>query len=268
MTITFTEAEHQICTVARMIEEDKIYYVTAGGPPLLSMLLAMKFQASKATYVLENGTIGPKPILPLDPFMTLISSKSDRHSVMWTSMNMVNWFAGCGFFDCGILGGIQIDQYGNFNSAFLGGDYDHPERRFGGPGGANEIAALCWKTILMTDQQKRKFVKQADFVSSPGYLDGSPDARQRAGMPGGTGPYRVVTGQAMFGYDETTRRMKLLAVAPWLTVEDVLREMDFEPVMADPVEKMDCPTEEELDILRVQLDPMGQSISKGEWITF
>jgi glutaconate CoA-transferase, subunit B len=268
MSITFTEAEHQICTVARMIEEEKIYYVTAGGPPLLSMLLAMKRQAPKVTYVLENGTIGPKPVLPLDPFMTLISSKSDRNSVMWTSMNVANWFAANGYFEYGILGGIQIDPYGNFNSGFLGGDYYHPKRRFGGPGGATEIAALCWKTIIMTDQHKRKFVKQTDFVSSPGYLDGSPDARQRAGMPKGTGPYRVVTGQAMFGYDDQTRRMKLLSVAPWLTVENVLAEMDFEPMMADPVTRMVPPTEEELDLLRVQIDPAGQTIAKGEWVTF
>ena len=153
--------------------------MAAGGPPLLSVLLAMKRHAPKVTYVLENGTIGPNPILPLDPFMTLISSKSDHKSVMWTNMNMTNWFASCGFFEYGILGGIQIDQWGNFNSGFLGGDYYHPERRFGGPGGANEIAYLCWKTIIMTDQQKRKFVKKADFVSSPGYIDGSKNARER-----------------------------------------------------------------------------------------
>ncbi len=268
MSVTFTEAEHQICTVARMIDEKKIYYVTAGGPPLLSTLLAMKRQAPDLTYALENGTIGPKPVLPLDPFMTLISSKSDRHAVMWTNMNMVNWIAGCGYFDYGILGGIQIDQYGNFNSGYLGGDYYQPGRRFGGPGGATEIAALCWKTIIMTDQQKRKFVKKADFVSSPGYLDGSVDARKKAGMPGGTGPYQVVTGQAVFGYDDRSRRMKLLAVAPWLTVEDVLAEMDFEPVMPETVGRMEPPTDEELDILRVELDPMGQSIGKGEWITY
>ena len=120
----------------------------------------------------------------------------------------------------------------------------------------------------MTDQQKRKFVKQADFVSSPGYVDGSEGARERAGMPRETGPYRVVTGKAVFGYDQKTRMMKLLAVAPWLTVDDVLAEMDFEPVMPDRVDRMDPPTDEELDILRVKIDPVGQSIAKGEWITY
>ncbi len=268
MSVTFTEAEHQICTVARMIEEDKIYYIAAGGPPYLSMLLAMNRHASNVTYALENGTIGPNPDLPLDLFMTLVSSKSDYKSVMWTNMNMTNWFASIGLFEYGILAGLQIDEWGNFNSAYLGGDYYHPERRFGGAGGATEIASLCWKTIIMTDQQKRKFVKKPDFISSPGYIDGSPDARERAGIPRGTHPYRVVTGMAMFGYDDETRRMKLLAIAPWVTVENVLAEMDFEPVMPDQVEKMVPPTEEELDILRVAIDPRGQSIDKGKQISF
>jgi len=72
----------------------------------------------------------------------------------------------------------------------------------------------------------------------------------------------------MFGYDDETRRMKLLAIALWVTVEDVLAEMDFEPVMPDQVEEMAPPTEEELDILRVAIDPRGQSIDKGEQISF
>jgi glutaconate CoA-transferase subunit B len=183
-------------------------------------------------------------------------------------MNTVNWFASNGLFEYGILGGLQIDQWGNFNSGFLGGDYYHPKRRYGGPGGANEIASLCWRTIIITDQEKRKFVKKPDFISSPGYLDGSPNARERAGMPRNTGPYRVVTGKAMFGYDDETHKMKLLAIAPWVKLEDVLAEMDFEPIMPEHLEQMVPPTEEELDILRVAVDPGAQSIAKGEWITF
>ena len=268
MSTTFTESEHQICTVARMIEEENIYYVAAGGPPLLAVLLAKQRQAPDVSYILEDGTIAPNPALPLDPFMTLVSSKSDYKSVMWTDMNTTNWFASGGFFEYGILGGLQIDERGNFNSGFLGGDYDKPGRRYGGPGGATEIASLCWKTIIMTDQQKRKFVKKPDFISSPGYLDGSPDARQRAGMPKNTGPYRVVTGMATFGYDEKSRRMKLLAVAPWASVEDVLAKMDFEPEMAESIKEMVPPTDEELDILRAYIDPMGQTVSTGEWITY
>jgi len=249
-----------------MVEEDKIYYIQAGGAPMLSVLLAMRTHAPNVAYMLENGTIAPRPVLPLNPLMTLSNSRADYKAVMWTNMNMTNWFAAIGLVDYGILMGLQIDQWGNFNSGFLGGDYYHPGRRFGGPGGATEIASLCWRTIIVTDQEKRKFVKSPDFVSSPGYLDGSPGARERSGMPRGTGPYRVLTPVAMFGYDEETRRMKLLAVSPWSTVEDVLNEMDFEPIIADKVEVLEPPTEQELTILRSEVDTRGQTIGQGKWI--
>ena len=38
-------------------------------------------------------------------------------------------------------------------------------------------------------QEKRRFVPKLDFVTSPGYLDGSPQARETAGLPAQTGPY-------------------------------------------------------------------------------
>ena len=267
MSVAFTENEHKICTIARMVEEDKIYYVAAGGIPILSVQMAMKTTAPNVAYVLEQGTVAPQPVLPLNPFMTGSNSRADHRAAMWTSMNMVNWFSANGLYEYGILASLQIDQWGNFNSGFLGGDYYHPGRRYGGPGGANEIASLCWRTIIVTDQQKRKFVKKPDFVSSPGYLDGSPGARERAGLPRGTGPYRVITSMAMFGYDEDTRRMKLLALSPWVKIEDVLAEMDFEPVIADKLGVMEPPTEEELTILRSEVDPRGQTVGAGEWIT-
>ncbi len=76
------------------------------------------------------------------------------------------------------------------------GKYEGGEgRRFGGPGGADSIAALAWRTILVTDQQKRKFVDRVDFISSPGFLDG-PGSREKHGLPPG---YRAVAGLHSMG---------------------------------------------------------------------
>jgi glutaconate CoA-transferase subunit B len=169
-------------------------------------------------------------------------------------------------FDYGILLTLQTDPYGNINSSFLGGDFYHPGRRFGGAGGANEIASLCWRTILHCPQEKRKFVKKMDFITSPGYLDGSLHARERAGLPAGTGPYRIVTPEAVFGFDEKTHYMKLLATAEWVEVKDVLEKMDFEPMIAPNLERLEPPTEEELEVLRVYIDPGGGTIGEGKWI--
>jgi len=262
--LAFTDNEATITYTSRLMEEDKLYFVAIGGPPLLGILLAKQLRAPAIAYVVEDGTIAPQVPMPTPPFMIGAGLASSR-AVAWTDMNTVDFHAGLGYLDYGVLAAVQVDQYGNFNSTFTGGTYDHPVRRFGGPGGATEIAALCWRTVLMTRLQKRKFVNKLDFMSSPGFLDGTPRARERAGMPPGTGPYRVVTERAMFGFDDATRRMKLIAIAPWTSVEEVLADMEFAPIIASDLGVLDPPTDEELDILRTQADPTGRTIA-GEWI--
>lgn len=264
-THSFTDMEQVICTTARMMEQDKLYFVAIGGPPLLAVLLAKRLYSPEMAYVVEDGTIAPSVQLPAPPFLVAASAASYR-AVAWTGMNTVGFHAALGHIDYGVLAAVQVDEYGNFNSTFIGPAYERPARRFGGPGGANEIASLCWRTVLMTRQQRRKFVHKLDFMSSPGYLDGSPGARERAGLPAETGPWRVVTEQAVFDFDETTRRMRLRGITPWTTVENVLSEMEFEPLIAPSLENTCLPSEEELAILRAEVDPTGRTIH-GRWIT-
>ena len=265
VTHSFTDMEQIISTTARLMEEEKLYFVAIGGPPLVAVLLAKRIRAPELAYVVEDGTIAPSVPLPAPPFLIAASGASYR-AVAWTDMNTVAFHAGLGYLDYGVLAAVQVDEHGNFNSTFIGPAYERPARRFGGPGGANEIASLCWRTVLMTRQQGRKFVRKLDFMSSPGYLDGSPGARERAGLPSDTGPWRVVTEMAVFDFDEETRRMRLRAVAPWATVDDVLAEMEFEPLIAPSLEAIDVPSEEELTALRTEVDPTGRTI-RGRWLT-
>jgi glutaconate CoA-transferase subunit B len=265
---TFTEAEATICTTAKMIqkEHDKSYWVGGGGTPLASALMAQRVYVPNLTLILEDGVIAPQPAIPLDSWMVFVAAKPNYRANAWTSMNTVCSHASVGLFDYGILLSLQTDPYGNINSSFLGGDFYHPKRRYGGAGGANEIASLCWHTILHCPQEKRKFVKKIDFITSPGFLDGSPHAREKAGLPPNTGPYRVITPEAMFGFDEETHYMKLLAHSEWVTIKDVLDKMDFEPMVAPKLEILESPTEEELQVLRVNFDPNGTIIGEGKWI--
>ena len=257
----FNEREHQICTVARMIEDAKTYWVAGGGSPMTSILLATKLYAPNAIYVTEDGVLAPEPSLPLDPLMTMVSSRSSYRALQWGTMNTIGFHAQIGLMDYGILNTLQVDPYGNINSTALG-DYEGEHRRFGGPGGADSIAALCWHTILMTDQQARKFVPRVDFISSPGFLDGSEGARERAGLPRGTGPWRVATPWAVFDYED--RHLRLTGVAPFVTVDQVLAEMSFKPRMAKKVETLETPTEDELALLRTELDQRGQITDVGK----
>lgn len=263
--MAFSEREMQTCAVARMIEDRKTYWVAGGGGPMYAVLLARKLYTPQAQYITEDGVIAPEPMLPFDPIMTMVSARAGYRALAWGTMNTAANHAQLGLMDYGILNTLQVDQYGNINSTALG-TYGKKMRRFGGPGGADSIAALCWRTILMTDQDKRKFVERVDFISSPGFLDGTEGARERAGLPTGTGPWRVVTPWATYDYNEQ-RRLRLIAVAPWVTVDQVLEECEHKPLVADSIGTMSVPTDEELDILRSQLDVAGQFTgARGNWI--
>ena len=74
-------------------------------------------------------------------------------------------------------------------------------------------------------------------------------AREEAGLPRNTGPYRVVTNLCVMGYDDESKRMKLLSVNPGVTKEMVVENTGFELLFADNITQNAPPTEEELRIL-------------------
>jgi glutaconate CoA-transferase subunit B len=260
----FSEREVEICTLAKMMENGRTYWVAGGGTPLYGALLGQKLHAPDAQYLTEDGVIAPEPMLPFEPMGVMVASRAVYRALTWGTMNTAGLHAQLGFMDYGVLNTLQIDQHGNLNSTMLGVAGENP-RRFGGPGGADTIAACCWRTIIMTDQDKRKFVKQVDFISSPGFLDGSEGARERAGLPRGTGPWRVITPWALYDYQD--RRLRLRGRMPWVTVDEIVEECEFKPLVADDVEVLEPPTEEELNVLRTELDVRGQATdAAGTWI--
>ena len=64
--------------------------------------------------------------------------------------------------------------------------------------------------------------------------------------------------------DYEDRYMRLAGVSPFVTVEQVLAEMSFEPKMAKEIETLETPTEEELAVLRSELDQRGQITDVGK----
>src|SRR3984893_5446261 len=132
------------------------------------------------------------------------------------------------------LGGAQIDAYGNLNSTMIGSDYARPKVRFPGSGGANDLASLCWRTLVVANHDRRRFVEKLDFLTTPGYLTG-PGAREAAGLPPGTGPYRVITDLAVLGFHEASKRMEIVSLHPGVTLEQVQCATSFELAVSEPL---------------------------------
>lgn len=259
-TVEFTDTEFMICAAARLLEDRKTVFVGWGMPQLVA-ILAERLYTPSLVQIFEFGALGPRS---LTPFVrgTMGGPTNIYRSLQWTNMNWAFSYAATGYVDYGMIGALQVDPYGNINSTVLGGSYEEPARRFPGSGGGNEVASLCWKTIIVLKHEPRRFVEKLDFITSPGYGDG-PGARERAGLPRGTGPWRVVTSRALFGFEEKTKRMRLLGALRGLGPEEVLAGMGFEVRQAESVEEMAPPREEELRFLREEIDPSG-IIIRGE----
>jgi len=139
-----------------------------------------------------------------------------------------------GFLDVGFIGGAQIDRYGNLNTSAIGGSYERPKVRLPGSGGANDIISLCREVIILTVHEKRRFSETVDFITSPGWLDGG-ESRRKSGLLFG-GVSRVVTTLGVFGFEPESRRMRLEALHPGVSVDDIQANTGFELGRAPTIE--------------------------------
>src|SRR5436190_10118649 len=238
--MTYTAIELMICCAARALEDGRTVAVGTGVPCAAAML-AQRTHAPNLVVLFEAGGIAPQlPTMPI----SVCDSRTFYRGLMATSMADVMQFAQKGMIDYTFLGGAQIDAYGNLNSTVIG-DYAKPKVRFPGSGGACDLASLCWRTLVVTQQNAKRFVEKLDFLTTPGYLTG-PGAREAAGLPRGSGPYRVITDLAVMGYHPETRRMQVLTLHAGVTMERVRANTGFAIDAIADVGQTPAPGEEEL----------------------
>jgi glutaconate CoA-transferase, subunit B len=250
MSTPHNAMELMICCAARQLE-DGCTVAVGTGVPCAAAMLAQQAHAPNLVILFEAGGVAPQlPTMPI----SVGDSRTFYRGVMATSMADIMETCQRGMIDYCFLGGAQIDAHGNLNSTMIGADYQNPKVRFPGSGGANDLASLCWRILVVTNHDRRRFVEKLDFLTSPGYLTGA-GGREAAGLPPGTGPYRVITDLAILGYHEQSRRMELLSLHPGITLEQVRAQTGFEIGVREPLSTTEPPTAAELRILREEVDP-------------
>jgi glutaconate CoA-transferase subunit B len=249
-----TAAELLTILSARQLKDGQVVFAGV-GIPLLAATLAQRLRCPGLTILFEGGVIGAF----IEPGR-LPPSTNDQRCTKRANMVLgsaeVLLLLQRGYVDVGFMGGAQIDQFGNLNSSHIG-DPKKPAVRLPGTGGGNDISSLTAMIVAMK-HEKRRFVENVDFITSPGWLRGN-DTRRDSGLPAG-GMYRVVTDLAVFGFDEKTRRMKALALNPGVSREQVQDNTGFTLIFDDEVGVTEPPTDHELKTLR-ELDPAQQYIA-------
>jgi glutaconate CoA-transferase, subunit B len=233
---------------ARQLKDGQVVFAGI-GIPLLASALAQSLHCPGLTMLFEGGVIGAF----IEPGK-LPPSTNDQRCTKRANMVLgsaeVLLLLQRGYVDVGFMGGAQIDRHGNLNSSFIG-DSAAPAVRLPGTGGGNDISSLA-NVIVAMKHEKRRFVEQVDFVTSPGFLRGR-TSRSDAGLPFG-GTFRVVTDLAVFAFDETTRAMKAISLNPGVTRNQVQDNTGFEIQFDRDIGPTAPPTAHELATLR-KYDP-------------
>jgi len=240
-----------IVAAARALSGVRTVFVGVGLPNVACNLARLTV-APDLELIYESGVCSARPArLPLsigDP--ALVTGALSVCSMA----DLFGLYLQGGRVEVAFLGGAQIDRFGNLNTTVIG-EYAAPKVRLPGSGGACEIAINAQQVFVIMRLNRRSFVERLDFVTSPGHLRGG-DERATLRLPG-RGPQVVVTDQCVLRFDPATKEMVLSSLHPEAELEQVQAEVGWVLRPAADLSTTEPPRDEELRLLREELDPQG-----------
>jgi glutaconate CoA-transferase subunit B len=242
--VTWTSDEMMSISAARSLRDGQACFVGIGLPSTAANL-ARRLHAPNLVLIYESGTLDTRPDeLPLSIGDGILA---DSALSVVSVPEIFNYWLQPGRVDVGFLSGAQLDRFGNINTTVIG-EYDEPDVRLPGSGGAPEIAASCREVIVVMRHRLRAFVEQVDFVTSVGHGSGPMD-RQLLGLRG-AGPVRVITDLGVLEPDPDTSELVLTALHHGVDVEQVRAETGWTLQVSADLMITSPPTAAELTTLR------------------
>jgi glutaconate CoA-transferase subunit B len=146
-------------------------------------------------------------------------------------------------------------MYGNFNNIAFGDDYQKPRMRLPGTGGIPDVTTYFDKFCLYVPRHSRvTFVAELDYISGLGHHPSRLD---------GSGPVYLISNLGQFdffapeGMDVCLPRMRLTSYHPGASIDRIRAKTGFPLQIAPHISETTPPTEEELYLLRNEIDPLG-----------
>ncbi|CAB4859401.1 unannotated protein [freshwater metagenome] len=154
--------------------------------------------------------------------------------------------------DVFFVGGLQLDQRGNINLFGIPDGQGGWKMRGPGSIGLATMSAHCTGYyIVMPSHSPRTFVERVDLISALG----DRTERERLKLPGG-GIRLVLSPLGVFDFDDAGD-MRVRSLHEGITVDELREATGFELVIPDDVPVTAAPTDDELRLLREQVDVHG-----------
>ncbi len=230
-------ADVMIKAMAMQIEDGDVFLHGLASPlPALAMHLAKMTHAPNMVYLSVAEGLDPDP----ERYRLHPCSADPRHTngcigivELLETFDLANKGLLTGMF----LGGAQIDKFANINLTCIG-SYEKPKVKLPGGAATAFLTPIVKKLVIWTtNHSKRVFVENLDFKTGIGYQEGKKTV--------------VVTDKAVF--EATRDGLKLISIHPGVTLEDVIENMSFEPIVED-YGTTPTPTDVELKLIE-KLDP-------------
>src|SRR6201987_2507752 len=152
MSVTAARAgEVQTVVAARRLRDVGSVFIGVGRPSTAAILARMVHNPD-LVLVYESGTIGAKP--RRIPLSIGDGELAETAEAVVSVPEVFNYWIGPGRIEAAFLGAAQVDRFGNLNSTVIG-DYDHPQTRLPGAGGAPEISAWCPEVVVIAPHATR-----------------------------------------------------------------------------------------------------------------
>ena len=247
---TYTPQELMVAAAARQIRDGELVFVGM-RLPLLAFALAKRMHAPAAVGLFECGLMRDEPAPEL---LHTMSDPPNIAGALW-STRMINVMALLqqGAVQLGILGGAEVDKFGNVNTSYIG-SREHPAVKLPGSGGAADIASLAGRLLILMQHERHRLKERVDYVTSPGHGEGG-DWRRRVGLLGG-GPVAIVTTLGTFSFDSHTKEAFLASYHPGITPDEVREQTGWRIRISPEVCETPPPTRKELAVIR-QYDAHG-----------
>jgi glutaconate CoA-transferase subunit B len=238
-----------VVSAAREIKDNDTVYVGV-GLPMQAALLAKNSHAPNCVIVIENGIVRSN-LFPIPAATDTLGSQAfaDQLSGLFHVMSLGQ----AGHLNTGFLGAGQIDRFGNLNDTCVG-DYRNPIHRWPGSGGGNDVMSWCTRTIVILEQDKRRFLEKVDFITCPGYLDGKPGRREEIGLRPNTGPAAVITNLGVYGFEDREMVLKSVHTDIGVTLEKIKEETSWDLKISPDLKDTKPPNGEELQIYHEKIE--------------
>ena len=244
----YTAQELMIAVASREIRDRELVFVGM-RLPIVAYAVARNTHAPNARGLFE---VGLKRDQAASTYLGTMGDPPNVAGALWaTRMSNVMALMAQGVVDLGVIGGAEVDRYGNLNTSYVGPP-ERPRVKLPGSGGGADIAILSRRWVTLMTHERRRLVERVSFVTSPGHGDGSPGWRRRHGLLGG-GPAAIITTLCVFRFPAEGGEAYLDTLHPGSTLADVRQATGWEVTAGAGVGETPPPTEAELHEIRLRL---------------